>query len=154
MKKREFLSLVKSLYEDMRRNIRDKADEVRSEGASLYTEISLRAEEVAKKKVKEGSVDFKNGHVWVSMTYDGPKEIKITLPFSIKDEKLEELIAKLKECQTEVERLTTLASKFRTLFTAWKLRAIENKTYNKEPFPKELIEFVSDEFKDLLVVKE
>ena len=158
MKKREFVTLVKNLREDVVGNMENRRKELSDRIWELKKDYEEEVSKALLEMIRNGKLlkDIGPDKVHVIMTKvraDGNTMI-VPHEFWIGNFQIPEgmfpMPDDLKEAQMEYDRLTKSYFKAKRLIDAWKLKAIEHKTYNQEPFPEELCPYVSEEFRELI----
>ena len=162
MKKREFATLVKNLKEDVVHNIEARRKELNEKVWNLRKAYEEEVRKALLEKIKSGEllkeINIKAVHVITARlrTDEGttvvPTEFWLGY-FKMPDDipPMSKAMSKeLTKARKEYYTLTELRFKAKRLIDAWKLRGIEHKTYNKEPFPEELCPYVSEEFRELI----
>jgi len=158
MNKREFLTLVKNLKEDVASNIEERRKELNEKIWALRENYNKEVKEALLDAIRKGELlrdidpdkiqiitgRFKTEHG----TIVAPSEFWLG-NFKI-PENVPEMPEELKRATVEYNKIMTLKFRVKRIIDAWKLRAIEHKTHNKEPFPEELCPYVSKEFRELI----
>lgn len=158
MNKKEFLSLGKNLRLDIRHNIDEERSRIRKELRDVRAEIDSKAVELAKELVAAGKVDLNQPErVEVAFNYytNTPDGVIVYINYDFtQHEEIKALLEKYKKLKEELEKNNKMSWKWRSIFESWRLAALESGKYNKEPFPKELLPYVSDNYKKLLVIED
>jgi len=158
MKKREFATLVKNLKEDVVHNIEVRRNELNEKVWNLRNAYEEEVRKALLERIKSGellkNIDIEAVHIITARfrTDEGttivPTEFWLG-NFKIRDD-IPPIPEELKKAQIEYDRLSELRFRAKRLLDAWKLKGIEHKTYNREPFPEELCPYVSEEFRELI----
>ena len=166
MKKREFLTLVKVVREELKRSIdeaiqnyleaareldKEYYNTVREHVISLLKDPEM-ARKVMETAIEQGNVQPVIDNQWERGWVMDKKVTGVTVsPFIDLPDIPEYPKEKKKALFNQVQSLLKLKREYRNMLDAWKLNAIENRTYNMEPIPLVLYELLRPELRKLLV---